>query len=90
MAEKVDLLTKYRIENDNLRDEVSELKQENLELLERIIKSDDKLQDTYKKYVEELEKKVKALNYIILVKETKDDKKRKEILDSVQTILISQ
>ncbi len=90
MSEKIDLLTKYRIENDNLRDEVSKLTQEHLEQLKRIVKSDDKLQDTYRKYIEELEKKVKALSYITLAKETKDDKKRKEILETAQRILISQ
>ncbi len=90
MTEKVDLLTKYRIENDDLRNEVSELKQEKLELLEKIIKSDDKLQNTYKKYVEEFEKEVKALHYIILAREIEDAEKRKEILETAQRILISQ
>ena len=90
MSEKIDLLTKYRIENDNLRDEVSKLTQEHLEQLKRIVKSDDKLQDTYRKYIEELEKEVKALHYIILAREIEDAEKRKEILETAQRILISQ
>ncbi len=74
-------------ENTDLKNEVSKLKQEKLEQLERIIKSDDKLQEIYKKYIEGVERRINALQYIVLARQSDDLNEIKENLEFAQRVL---